>query len=95
MDKPPNQFSYACTCIASSFIFLHFLRQLPPPSPPPPLLTRERLVGKSSGTEAFDEVRSFLKEAWQAMGPSFLETMKANDEEGLEGSNQRRKRKRK
>ncbi|KAL2333070.1 hypothetical protein Fmac_014283 [Flemingia macrophylla] len=48
---------------------------------------RERLAGMNSRTEAFDEVRSFLKEAWQAMGPSFLESVKAKGEEGLEGPN--------
>nr|KYP44525.1 Telomeric repeat-binding factor 2 [Cajanus cajan] len=48
---------------------------------------RERLAGLNSRKEAFDEVGAYLKEAWEAMGPSFLESMSnAKGQEGLENS---------
>ncbi|KAE9598896.1 putative transcription factor MYB-HB-like family [Lupinus albus] len=37
----------------------------------------ERLVQLNSRTEAFNEVKVYLKEAWEGMGPSFLNSVEA------------------
>ncbi|RZB80976.1 uncharacterized protein LOC114377338 [Glycine soja] len=47
---------------------------------------RQRLVGLNSRRDAMKEVRVFLKEAWGAMGPSFLETVAAKEKNKDEGA---------
>lgn len=37
----------------------------------------ERLAGLNSRREAMSEVREYLKEAWELMGPTFLESVSA------------------
>nr|KYP40008.1 hypothetical protein KK1_038685 [Cajanus cajan] len=47
----------------------------------------ERIAGLNSRKEAFDEVGAYLKEAWEELGPSFLESMSnVKGQEGLENS---------
>ncbi|KHN18665.1 Telomeric repeat-binding factor 1 [Glycine soja] len=48
--------------------------------------TRERLAGLNSRRDAMNEVRVYLKEAWEMMGPSFLETVAATEKKNDEGA---------
>ncbi|KAL2955866.1 hypothetical protein AAZX31_18G052100 [Glycine max] len=47
---------------------------------------RERLAGLNSRRDAMNEVRVYLKEAWEMMGPSFLETVAATEKKNDEGA---------
>ncbi|KAH1213123.1 hypothetical protein GmHk_14G041141 [Glycine max] len=48
--------------------------------------TRERLAGLNSRRDAMNEVRVYLKEAWEMMGPSFLETVAATEKKNDDGA---------